>query len=168
MMPDYEHLTLDELLNVAKDRNDLTDEARMALDVEIAKRKVTTEEIESFARASATDARVEERRKERSRFFYETRNKQFFGKKNRYVDPRRRIEEFDTTLWFVLLIPLVPLASYRIRRLFSRWRALYAPSRLHVLETRPRDWEQIRLTWGKTAAIVVCIVLVVEAAARWH
>jgi hypothetical protein len=165
-MPNYEQLTLDELLNLAQDRNDLTDDARTALDLEIAKRKVTAEEMQSYARASIADARVKERRTERTRFFYETRNKQFFGKKNRYVDPRHRIEEFDTTLWFVLLIPLIPLASYRIRRLFSRWWMVCVPGKLHILETRPRDWQQIRLTWGKIAAFLVAIILILEVAAR--
>jgi hypothetical protein len=161
-------LTLDELLNLAQDRDDLTDEARMALDVGIANRKVTAEEIQSSARASVADARVAQRRTERSRFFYETRNKQFFGKKNRHVDPRLRIEEFGTALWFVLLIPVVPLASYRIRRLIRKSWNPCSSNKLHILETRPRDWQQIRLTWGKTAAILVSIIQILELAVRRH
>jgi hypothetical protein len=148
-MPDYQRRTLDELLNLAQERGELTDEARFALDAELAERKVTTADIHSYARATLAQKRAEERRNQRSRRFYETRYQQFFGKKNRYIDPRNRVEEFDTTLWFVLGLPIIPLRSYRIRRTFRRWWTFCPPTQLRILESRPRDWEQILLTWVK-------------------
>jgi hypothetical protein len=38
-MPEYQHLTRDELLNLAQERDQLTDEARLALDSEIEQDK---------------------------------------------------------------------------------------------------------------------------------
>jgi predicted ferric reductase len=40
-----------------------------------------------------------------------------FGKANYEVDDENQDEEFDTTLWVVfLLLPVIPLKSYRIRQ----------------------------------------------------
>jgi len=167
-MPNYEHLTRDELLYLAQQRDQLTHEARESFDVELASRKVTAEEIQSYARETAADERIKQRRKERSRYAYETRSSRFFGKKNRYQDPGQRIEEFDTTRWFVIWIPLVPLASYRIRRLYRHWWTLCPSTKLHILETRPRDWQQIFLTWGKTAVIALAIFLALALGIRRH
>jgi hypothetical protein len=156
---DYQHLTLDELLNLAQERSQLTDEARFALDVELAQRKVTTNEIHSYARVTIAQKRAEERRNQRSRRFYETKYRQFFGRKNRYTDPRNRVEEFDTTLWFVLGLPILPLRSYRIRRTFRRWWTLCPSGQLRILESRPRDWEQILLTWVKIGVSLLCLAI---------
>jgi hypothetical protein len=165
-LPDYKLLTRDELLNLAQQRDQLTDEGRLALDTEIATRNVGPNEIQSYARETLAQKRIEERRTGRSRYFYETRYKRFLGKKNRQLDLRRRVEEFDTTLWFVVGIPFVPLASYRIRRRFRRWWNPCPATQLHILETRPRDWKQILLTWGITAVIIVALYLLMTASLR--
>jgi hypothetical protein len=157
-MPDYHSLTRDELLNLAQERNQLTDEARQELDAELSLRNVTPNETTSYSRATISRRKTEEGRK-RSDVVYETRNKQFFGKKNRATHPQKRIEEFDTTLWFVISVPLIPLFSCRVRR-FSRegWKIL-CPGRVHVLEKRTRDWEQILRTWLKTVLVVAAAIL---------
>ncbi len=120
-MADYQYLTQDELLNLAQQRDQLTDEARFELDAEISKRRLGATEIVGYARESLAQRRAAEGRIKRSRSFYETRNKRFIGKRNRRLDPRLRVEEFDTTLWFVILIPIFPLGTCRIRRRFQRW-----------------------------------------------
>jgi hypothetical protein len=138
----------------------------MLLDVEIASRGIAADEVRSYALAIESDARVKQRRRERSRYTYETRNRRFYGKKNRYQDRRLRIQEFDTKQWFVLWIPLVPLASYRIRRRFRPWWNPCPVNRLHILETRPRDWQQILRTWGQAALVLVILIFVVEFGIR--
>ena len=117
-MPDYQHLTRDELLNLAQERDQLTDEARLALDSEITTRQIKTDEISAYARESLAQAKIAERRTMRSSTYYESRNRKFLGRKNRKPDPRSRMDEFDTTLWFILWIPLFPISSHRIRRRF--------------------------------------------------
>jgi len=87
-MPNYEQLTRDELLNLAQEREQLTAEARDLFEgAELASRKITADEIQSYAREAAADERVKERRKERSRYTYETRSTRFLGKKNRVPGP---------------------------------------------------------------------------------
>ena len=161
-MQDYQHLTVDELLNLAQERGQLTDEARLALDAELAVRSVTTGDIHAYAQATIARKRIEERRNQRSKAFYETRYRQFFGKKNRRVDSRNRVEEFDTTLWLVIGLPLVPLRSYRIRRMYRRWWTLCPSTQLRILESKPRDWEQILLTWVKIGFILLCLAIFVR------
>ena len=75
-MPDYQNLTRDELLNLAQERNQLTDEARIAFEAELANRRVDAQEIRAYAQQTISRERAEKRRKEQSRFFQETRNKE--------------------------------------------------------------------------------------------
>ncbi len=158
-MPDYQQLTLDELLNIAQQREQLTDEARCLLDSELARRNISALEIQTFARQIQASERAEERKRTRLIFPYRNRNKQFIGKKNFYRDVRKRIEEFDTTLWFVLGIPLIPLSSHRIRRHSRNWWTLCPSATIHILKTKPRDWQQILFTWCKTAAVLLLLVV---------
>ena len=156
-MPDYQYLTQDELLNLAQQKDYLTDEARLELESEINRRQIGAAEVAGYASETVARERAEERRRKRSRSVYEGRNKRFLGKKNRNVDSAGRIEEFDTTLWFIVWIPIVPLGSYRIRRRFQRWWNPCRSPRVHILETRARDWNQIFATWLKTGAIIVAL-----------
>src|ERR1700677_4286599 len=52
-----------------------------------------------------------QRRIERARFSHETRNRRFFGKSNRRLDSRLRVEEFDTTL---MVCPMDSGFSHRL------------------------------------------------------
>jgi len=167
-MPGYQHLTRDELLNLAQERDQLTGEAQFALDSEIGARQIEASEVSNYARETLAREKATQRRSERSRFSHETRNRRFFEKKNRKLDLRLRVEEFDTTLWFVLWIPVFPVGSYRIRRRFQRWWNRCRSLRLHVLETRSRDWEQIFRTWLKTAGIVIALGLTLFAMLKFR
>jgi|ERR1035438_839904 hypothetical protein len=167
-MPDYQYPTQDELLNLAQQRDQLTDEARVELDSEISKRGIGTAEMVSYARELLARQKAVEPRAKRSKNFYETSNKRFIGKRNRKPDPRSRVEEFDTTSWFVFWIPAFPIGSYRIRRRFRRWWNPCPPRRVHILKTRLRDWEQILLTWVKAAAALLVLGLVLLAALNFH
>ena len=158
-MPDYGKFSRDELLNLAQERDQLTDEARADLDAELSIRRVARTEIQSYARETISQKRREER-DTRPKMFHDGRsNKKLFGKKNLVSHPRRRVEEFDTTVWFVMGIPLVPLYSCRIRRFSRRWWNLCWPGTIHVLETRPRDWRQIFGTWSTAAVVTAAVFL---------
>jgi hypothetical protein len=164
-MPEYEHLTRDELLNLAQERTELSDEARVAFDSELARRNIGTDEISGYARETLAQEKAVERQAIRSKYSYEGRNKKFIGKRNRKIDARERVEEFDTTLWLVFLVPLIPLASYRLRRRYQRSWGL-CPRRLHVIEKHPRDWDQILRTWLATAAIILILYFVLPFVIR--
>ncbi len=165
-MPDYQQLKVDELLNIAQQREQLTEEARCSLDSELARRNISPSEIQAFARHLQASERAEDRR--RARLIHRSRNKLFLGKKNFYRDPRKRIEEFDTTLWFTLFISLVPISSNRIRRHSRTWWNLCPSDTIHVIKTKPRDWQQIVVTWCKTAAVLLAILVVATLDGYWH
>lgn len=167
-MPDYQYLTEDELLSLAQQKDQFTNAARYDLDAELSKRRIGAVEVTHYAGELLAEQKADERKIQRSRNFYETRNKRFIGKKNRKLDPRLRVDEFDTTLWIVFWIPLVPLGSYRIRRRFRRLWNPCRPRRLHVLEMKPRDWEQILFTWVKTAAVLFGLGLALFAVRTLH
>jgi hypothetical protein len=168
-MFDYQSLSQDELLNLAPQRDQLTAEALFELDSEISKRGIAPAEVAGYAHESRSRQKAIERRIQRSRSFYETGNKAFIGKANRWLDSRLRIEEFDTTLWFGLsCIPVFPLGSYRIRRRFRRWWNPCRSRRVHVLRTMPREWGQILLTWAKTAGVLLALVLSLLAVRAFH
>jgi hypothetical protein len=165
-MPDYQHLTRDELLRLALEKDQLTDEARLALDTEISSRGISPSDIASYQDESRA-AQVEEDRDVRGVTTSSGNHigKKFFGMKNRSHDARFRIEEYDTTLWFfVFWFPIFPMGSYRIRRLFhARWH-LCTSDEFHALKKFPeRDWEQILVTWIKA----VLVLLVLRFAVPW-
>jgi hypothetical protein len=137
-MLEYDCLTDDELLKLAQEREQLTDEARLAFDGEIARRGIRPDEISAYARQCQAEQRKALRRIDRSARTYETRSTRFLGKKNRRIDSRLRVEEFDTTRWFLIVISIFPIGSYRLRRLYRRWWNPCRSSRLHVVEARPK------------------------------
>jgi hypothetical protein len=129
-MPDYQQLSRDEVLRLVLEKDQLTDEATA----------------------------LRERQKEIERATPRQTYKEFRGVRTIATNARFRIEECDTTLWIVgFWIPIVPLTSFRIRRKFRRWWSVYVSDQYRVIERRPLDWEQILLTWIKTAAVLLLI-----------
>jgi hypothetical protein len=162
--PDYTQLTLDELLQAAHDKEQLTDEARHALDSELSRREITISDIAANEADTAAAESAESREVREVAFSPGGIARKLLGKSNYACDERHRVEEFDRTLWFVLFfIPLFPIASYRIRRRFRHWWQFWTPDVYHVLDKLPRDWEQILVTWIKT----VVILLVLRFAVPW-
>jgi hypothetical protein len=162
-MPDYQHSKRDELLRLALEKDQLTDEARLALETEISGRRITQSDIQSF-KDELQSAQAKEDRDVRAVFTPSSHlGKKFFGVKNRVHDARLLIEEFDTTLWFFALwFPIFPLGSYRIRRPFRRWWNLCASDEFHVLHKFPqRNWEQILVTWIKAMLALLVLRFVV-------
>lgn len=160
--PDYTASTLDELLGLAYQKEELTDEARLALDVELNRRQVAPEVL---AAGKAEIAKLERNEAlEVGEFSLMTGGiaRKLFGKSDYTCDERHRIEEFRATLWFVFLwIPVFPIATYQIRRRFRRSWQFWVSDRYHVLDKLPRDWEQILLTWVKAAAVLLGLRLVI-------
>jgi hypothetical protein len=156
-VPDHQHLTRDELMRLASERAVLTEEAQLALDAEISDRRITSLEISSF-KAESLAAQAEQDRQVGSVATSSSYvGKRFFGRKNLTHDSRSRIADYDTTLWFFTFwFPIVPLGTYRIRRLYYRRWSFYTSDVFHVLQKRPqRDWEQILLTWIKATLVLL-------------
>jgi len=84
----------------------------------------------------------------------------FFGKGNRRRDPSGLFEQYDATLWFVVFwFPVFPIATYTVRRDFSRRLGISWAGNEVASERHPRNWEQILLTWVKAGAFVVILRL---------
>ena len=154
--PEYEHLTEDELLHLAEERRTLTDEAAMRLDAELRRRGLDHEQVQSYACESEKIAR-EKKTDVRPRLLHGIGTK-FYGRANHTHDPRRRVQEYDTTLWFVLLFfPVIPLGTYRIKQLFRAAWNPFASDSVRVLERKALNWEQILVTWIKAVGIVIVL-----------
>jgi hypothetical protein len=61
-MPEYQYLTRDELLRLALERDQLTDDARLALDAQINNRRITSSDLACFKTESLA-AQAEQDRK---------------------------------------------------------------------------------------------------------
>lgn len=157
-MPEYKNLTRDELMRVALERGQLTEEAQLALDAEIGARRISPVDLASF-RTESLAAQAQQDRKIGPITTSAHIGKKFFGRKNLSHDPRLRVEEFDTTLWFFALwFPVFPIGTYRIRRLYHRRWSLGTSDAFHVLQKyRERDWEQILLTWLKAMLVLLLL-----------
>jgi len=158
---EYQHLTEDELLHLAEDREQLTDDARLALDAELSRRRLRPSDIEAY-RIECEAADKAERLKRVARFYIHRvgLGKKFLGKTNRYRDPSGLFERYDTTLWFVILwVPIFPIATYTVRRDLERWWGGVSASDEIALERHPRNWEQILLTWVKASAVLLALRL---------
>lgn len=117
-MPEYQQLTEDELLQLAGEREHLTDDARLALDAELSRRRLSSADIESHhAQCDEWDQQDKRRRAVRTYIPDVGLGKTFLGRANRHRDPSDDFEYYDSTLWFVVLwFPVFPIATYTVRR----------------------------------------------------
>ena len=164
-MPRYEDLNTDELLHVAAQRDQLTDEARMELDIELSLRNITAADVNSYrleCEMSEHDDRVYTANRLAKPTFASRRGFgfKFLGKMNYYRDPSGRFEEYDSTQWFTAFwLPIFPVATFKVRRDRSRWLGILWKSGPQALERYPRDWNQILLTWIKTTGVLLVLRL---------
>lgn len=120
-MAQYQDLTEDELLNLASEREQLTDEARLALESELGRRNLSEPEVSAYKRQYADDIEAEKLRRAR-RQTVRGFGRKFMEKTNRRRDPHDQFELYESTLWFVVLwFPIYPIATYTVRRDLERW-----------------------------------------------
>jgi hypothetical protein len=157
----YQHLTEDELLNIAEDREHLTDEARMALDAELVRRKLSSSNVGSYRLQQETANKADELERAARKFIFPYGfGQMFFGKSNRQRDPSGLFEKYDSTLWFVVLwFPIFPMGTYTVRRNLTKWLGMGFTSDEVAIERRSRNWEQILLTWIKALALLFALRL---------
>jgi len=165
-MPEYQSLTDDEVLQIATEREQLTDDARSMLDSELALRKLSIKDVQSQKIAYERAEKLERARLGHKILSQRTFSRRgfginFFGKTNVRRDPAGHFEEYDATQWVVILwIPVFPVATCTVHRTRSRWLGLTFKSAPQIIARHARNWEQILLTWVKTAAILLGLRLV--------
>ena len=158
-MPQYEHLTEDELLHVADEKEQLTDEARLALESELRRRNLSTSDINAYKQQLADDDKAEKLRRASRQVVHNVGlGKKFLGMTSRRRDASGLFELYESTLWFVVLwFPVYPIATYTVRRDLERWLGMTIPSSEIALDRHPRNWEMILLTWVKASAFVLAL-----------
>src|SRR5215472_6758780 len=157
----YEHLTEDELLHLADQAEQLTDEARLALDSELRRRNLSTSKIDADKRQCTDDNEADELHRARRQVIHNVGlGKRFLGKTNCRRDPSGPFALWESTLWFVVLwFPVYPIAMYTVRRDVDRLLGRADASNEIALERHPRNWEMILLTWVKAPAFLLAIRL---------
>jgi hypothetical protein len=164
-MAEYQHLTADEILHLAEERDHLTEEARLALDWELQRGKLSPSDVDSYriehaASERAENLRVASRLSGISYISHVGVGRKFLGKSNRRRDPSGLFEQYETTLWFVVLwFPVFPIATCTVRSKLERWLGLSIASSEVAIERHPRNWEQILLTWVKATLVVLALRL---------
>ncbi|HKI26052.1 MAG TPA: hypothetical protein VKA07_06985 [Candidatus Sulfotelmatobacter sp.] len=162
-MPEYQHLTDDELLQLAEEREHLTDDARLVLGGELSRRKLSSSDIDSHRLQREAEEKADDlKRATPTYIFHAGLGKKFLGKSNRRRDPSGLFEQYDATLWFVVLwFPVFPIATYTVRRDFERWLGIDWAGAQVALEGHPRNWEQILLTWIKAVLFLFALIMIV-------
>ena len=164
-MPEYQSLTDDEVLQIATEREQLTDDARMVLDSELARRRLSIKDVQSqkaaFERAEKLDrARRQHKILSSSSLRRSGTGIRFRGGQNLHRDPSGEYEQYDSTKWVVVLwIPVFPIGTFTVRRRLSRWMGMTFRSDPQIIARQPRNWEQILLTWVKTGAVLLALRL---------
>lgn len=162
-MFDYETLTEDEILHLAGEEEQLTDEARMALDAEMSRRRLSSAQVQAYrAESAAADQAERLRLAVPKTFSHGSFGKTFLGKANGRRDPSGVFELYESTLWFVVfLFPVYPIASFTVRCDLERWLGMVFRSAPIAVERHPRNWEQILVTWVKAMLVLWAIALVI-------
>jgi hypothetical protein len=160
-VPEYQHLTEDELLSIAEDREHLTDEARMALDTELSRRKLSSANVDSHRLQEERANKTDELKRAAPKYFFRVGfGQKFLGKTNRQRDPSGLFEKYNSTLWFVVLwFPIFPMGTYTVRGSLTKWLGIVFASDEVALERLPRNWEQIFLTWIKAVVLLFTLRL---------
>jgi hypothetical protein len=147
----YQGKSDEEIVLLAADIDQLLPEAQEALRAEMRGRGLSAQNVEEVRAERELEARIEEKRQRISQL---SRHRTWYGKRNRALLPNTQRERFTTTFFICFeYVPLVPVATYRIERLRSRWR-----DKVIILEKLPLDWEQVLRVWIATAGIALAVI----------
>lgn len=150
----YARLPDEELLLIAADRDHLVSEAARALDAEMATRGLSFKQAgelkDSAARNEARD------RVGKIGLSFRGWGKQFIGAANYAPNQAQGFEEFDSTLWlFALYLPVIPLATIRVRPPFKGQTVFWSfeDREFSPVETRPLKMIYVLATYAATALL---------------
>lgn len=156
---EYRGKTNEELLQLALSPEELTQEARLALTGELARRRIDDEAHLSEARKEQIERKSKNDRNIGTLGFIHLLGvgRLRFGSADRTYDSETGLERFRTTV-FVLIFyfPFIPRGTY----LVERKRAF--PDHLAVLEKLPLDWEQILRVWIVAVSSIFGSILLIK------
>src|SRR5580698_7533251 len=100
-MREYQRLTDDELLHLGEQKDQLTEEARVGLEGELSRRKLSSSDIGSYRVLREAAEKTDQLKRAAPWYAYGV-GQRFFGKANRQRDANGAFEQYDATLWFVI------------------------------------------------------------------
>lgn len=150
---EYRQKTEEELLRLLFDQQQLTDDARVALQSEISARGLSREKVEQF-RSEEQERRQLEKEQEKARSLQRIKYRYVhYGKADREYNPESNLERYTTTYyWNILRLPIVPVGTYRVQRKRS-WL-----TSLTVLEKLPLNWDQVLAAWVVGAGVLLVLI----------
>jgi hypothetical protein len=156
---EYSGRTDNELLRLALASQDLVENAKVALETEMARRGLKAADID-VARYEDEKREEEVERETANRLIglhWQGVGTSRFCKWERRYDAASGTEEFTTTVFFKLAwIPLIPLGTYRARRKSGLFQ------RTQVLEKVKLNWNQVLWVWMLTTLAMLALVLLVR------
>ncbi|HVT98758.1 MAG TPA: hypothetical protein VHE33_14740 [Acidobacteriaceae bacterium] len=153
---EYAGKSNDDLLRLAWAPQDLVDDAKIALQTEMGRRGLKSADIDAARFEKEREEEREERKAANRMLQTQWRGIGFqrFCKWDRTYDPDSQTEEFTTTRFFILFqLPLIPLATFRVRRRKGIFQ------KLHILETLPLNWAQVLWVWMLTLLAILALFL---------
>jgi len=146
----------DELLRLRANSEDLTQEASLALSIELARRKIDSAERLNAFRDEQRQHKEKEEKNPGSLFVISRLGigRWYFGKADLVRDPDTNIERFRTTVFILILwFPLIPTGAYLVEENPGFFRR-----KVTILEKLPLDWSQILRVWGAAALFILSVV----------
>jgi hypothetical protein len=155
---EYQQMPDGQLLLLANE-GDLVDEAHQALTEELRKRNLKKQDI-VLPKKKTPHERLQEAAEEKTIASGRGGNTGFYFYGRHYLNEADKAADIQLrTKWFVLAsIPLVPLASYRLKckqKSFG-WFRWYTEQQ--IVNRVALNWNQILLTWIKTFIVIAVFV----------
>ena len=160
----YKEKSDDELLRLALDPSDLTDEARLALSAELHTRGIDNQSQMAAFRLEEERSKEEQSKQVGHLGIYHRfgLGRLRFCKSDYKLDRESGLEQFVTTVFVVLLwLPLIPIGTYRIQR-----RRAFFSTPITVLERLPLDWDQVLAVGVVTMGALLVVIWVFKLLPR--
>lgn len=150
----YENMSDGQLLKISNEGN-LVEEAGLALTHELRRRNLTNHDFQRHQ--EPPQEKLQNEVKER---WFPLGRRLGFGLYGRtYLNEGDRLHNIQTrTKFFVLGIPLIPIASYRLRYKNDRHGWFQLNSDGKALSRVPLLWSQVVMTWIKTLLLIAAII----------
>ena len=159
----YETLTDAQLLNL-RSEGGFTEQAEQVLADELKRRNLRASDVKRYAVSERIRLREEAQEKG---FAGRGPALRFFGR--RYLNEADKTANIQLrTKWFALGgIPIVPLASYRLKSTGTPIKWFGDDTEQRVINRVPLNWPQVFLTWAKTA-IFILLFFLLAAGFFWY
>ncbi len=157
----YEHMSEGELLQIANEGG-LRAEAKQALSEELHRRKLKASDLPKYKQTAQERLEKETRERWFPLFRYHSLGFGLYGRSH-LNDADRESNIQVRTKFFVFVIPLIPIASYRFKCTGEHGQWFQSNTEQSVLHRVPLVWTQVFMTWlttllwigGAIAAIVL-------------